>query len=539
MKGNLVYLYAALKALWQWKPATLHADGRRRAPRVHRLQRRRSATRRPTAAACSRCRTPSWTTASSTCCWCADDVQAAFVRRVLPKVFKGTHGERRRGHVPARASEIEVSADRPFTVYADGDPIADLPVHDHRRAALLAGRRTVARLMFRLKTALARLVRAATRRLGKGGTTAPGRVLLRLDSGAMGRLGKRLEGGAMLISATNGKTTTASLLNGILEHAGRPVVRNRAGSNMHWGVTTALLDAGRAPGELGLLEVDEAWLPRVSEELEPRAFLLGNLFRDQLDRYGELELIADRWAEVVADRAGTLRVRAERRRPAGRRPGPRARAGHLLRRRGRLARAARAPARRRLQALPPLRPRLRVRRGLPGPHGPLPLPELRARAARARGRRREGDAARHGRHRRRHAAAGRRADRAVVPPARPLQRLQRAGRGGRRRRAGRRVEPHPRRAVERRRRVRPRRAPEGRRPRRRDPAGQEPRRRERGAAHADARGRPGRPVARAERPDRRRARRLLDLGRGLRAAGRPGAPRDVLAARAPRRWRCG
>jgi lipid II isoglutaminyl synthase (glutamine-hydrolysing) len=158
--------------------------------------------------------------------------------------------------------------------------------------------------MFGLKTALARLLRAVTRRLGKGGTTVPGRVLLRLDSGAMGRLGRRLEGGAMLVSATNGKTTTASLLAGILDDAGRPVVRNRAGSNMHWGVTTALLDAGRRPGELGLLEVDEAWLPHVSEELEPSVFLLANLFRDQLDRYGELELIADRWAEVVASRDG-------------------------------------------------------------------------------------------------------------------------------------------------------------------------------------------------------------------------------------------
>jgi UDP-N-acetylmuramyl tripeptide synthase len=72
---------------------------------------------------------------------------------------------------------------------------------------------------------------------------------------------------------------------------------------MHWGVATALLDAGRRSGELGLLEVDEAWLPRVADELAPRAFLLGNLFRDQLDRYGELELIADRWAEVVARHA--------------------------------------------------------------------------------------------------------------------------------------------------------------------------------------------------------------------------------------------
>jgi UDP-N-acetylmuramyl tripeptide synthase len=73
---------------------------------------------------------------------------------------------------------------------------------------------------------------------------------------------------------------------------------------MHWGVATALLDAGRRRGELGLLEVDEAWLPRVAAELDPRALILCNLFRDQLDRYGELELIADRWAELVAERDG-------------------------------------------------------------------------------------------------------------------------------------------------------------------------------------------------------------------------------------------
>src|SRR3954471_13123326 len=161
--------------------------------------------------------------------------------------------------------------------------------------------------MFALKTALARLVRAVTRRLGRGGTTAPGRVLLKLDEGAMGRLGKRLEGGAMLISATNGKTTTAALLSGILEHAERPVVRNRAGSNMHWGVTTALLDAGREPGQLGLLEVDEAWLPKVAEAVRPKLYLLANLFRDQLDRYGELELLADRWAALVAAEDGRAR----------------------------------------------------------------------------------------------------------------------------------------------------------------------------------------------------------------------------------------
>ena len=154
--------------------------------------------------------------------------------------------------------------------------------------------------MFALKVLVARLARVATRRLGRGGTTAPGRLLLRLEPRALERLGSRLGGGSVLVSATNGKTTTASLLAGILRAAGRPLVHNRAGSNMHWGVATALLDAGTAPSELGLLEVDEAWLPEVARSLEPRVVVLSNLFRDQLDRYGELETLAERWAEMVA-----------------------------------------------------------------------------------------------------------------------------------------------------------------------------------------------------------------------------------------------
>jgi UDP-N-acetylmuramyl tripeptide synthase len=158
--------------------------------------------------------------------------------------------------------------------------------------------------MFRAKLALARAARAASRRTGRGGTTAPGRLLLRVQPDAIERLGHRLEDGAVCLSATNGKTTTASMLAEILERAGEHVVHNRAGSNMHWGIATALLDAGRQPGELGLFEVDEAWLPQVARQLDPRALVLCNLFRDQLDRYGELELIADRWAELVADRDG-------------------------------------------------------------------------------------------------------------------------------------------------------------------------------------------------------------------------------------------
>ena len=154
------------------------------------------------------------------------------------------------------------------------------------------------------KVGLARLARLASRRARRGGTTAPGRLLLRLEPRALERLGRRLQGGAALVSATNGKTTTAAMVAAVLAREGRSVVHNRAGSNMHWGVATALLDARGRPGELGLFEVDEAWLPAVARALEPRALLLANLFRDQLDRYGELEILADRWAELVAERAG-------------------------------------------------------------------------------------------------------------------------------------------------------------------------------------------------------------------------------------------
>ena len=98
--------------------------------------------------------------------------------------------------------------------------------------------------MMRLKVAIARLLQTVSRRLGRrGGTTLPGRVLLSMDAGTIAVLGKRLERGSVLVSATNGKTTTSAMLAAVLESAGARVVHNRAGSNMNWGVATALLDA--------------------------------------------------------------------------------------------------------------------------------------------------------------------------------------------------------------------------------------------------------------------------------------------------------
>jgi UDP-N-acetylmuramyl tripeptide synthase len=155
---------------------------------------------------------------------------------------------------------------------------------------------------FRAKLALARATGALSRRSGRGGgTTLPGRLLLRLAPDAVSRLGRGLTGGTTIVSATNGKTTTAAMIAAALRAAGREPVHNRAGSNMSWGVATALLEQR---GTEGLFEVDEAWLPRMVAELDPRLVVLGNLFRDQLDRYGELERLADDWASMVAERAG-------------------------------------------------------------------------------------------------------------------------------------------------------------------------------------------------------------------------------------------
>jgi UDP-N-acetylmuramyl tripeptide synthase len=158
------------------------------------------------------------------------------------------------------------------------------------------------RAFFATKVALSRALGAASRASGRGGgTTLPGRVLLRMEPEAIARLGDGLRRGTTIVSATNGKTTTAGMIAAILAADGRQPVHNRAGSNMTWGVATALLEQH---GEEGLFEVDEAWLPRVAEQLDPSLIVLGNLFRDQLDRYGEMEALAGDWAGTVASRVG-------------------------------------------------------------------------------------------------------------------------------------------------------------------------------------------------------------------------------------------
>ena len=150
-----------------------------------------------------------------------------------------------------------------------------------------------------VSTLAARSVGVLSRLTGRGGgTTLPGRVLNTLDRSAIGRLAKRLPQGSLVVSATNGKTTTAAMTAAILAPRLR-LAGNPAGANLSSGVATALLHTRGA--ELGLFEVDEAALPAIACALRPRVLCLNNLFRDQLDRYGELEILAEHWRKVVAE----------------------------------------------------------------------------------------------------------------------------------------------------------------------------------------------------------------------------------------------
>ncbi len=155
-------------------------------------------------------------------------------------------------------------------------------------------------MLLDLEVAAARSVGLLSRVTGRGGgTTLPGKLLSAVDPAAVDRLAAELPQGSVLISATNGKTTTTSMLAEILDGqvaAGR-LAYNHSGANLLSGVASTLLSSRGA--ELGLFEVDEAALPEVARRVRPRVIGLGNLFRDQLDRYGELEHVADGWRRML------------------------------------------------------------------------------------------------------------------------------------------------------------------------------------------------------------------------------------------------
>ena len=150
----------------------------------------------------------------------------------------------------------------------------------------------------RLTVALGRTARLAARMRGggSGGTAFPGLVMERTDPGFLERTLSRLPRGVIVVSGTNGKTTTTKMVVQLLREQGLKVFTNRTGSNFVRGVLASLLTevdaAGRLDADIAVLELDEAHAVHFVARVRPRACLLLNVMRDQLDRFGEIDYTA-------------------------------------------------------------------------------------------------------------------------------------------------------------------------------------------------------------------------------------------------------
>jgi lipid II isoglutaminyl synthase (glutamine-hydrolysing) len=150
-----------------------------------------------------------------------------------------------------------------------------------------------------------------------GGTAAPGLLATTIDPAIVRKLTRTLPEGVIIVAGTNGKTTTSRLLAAVLERSGMRVAHNRSGSNLMRGVAAALAEGallrGRLDADIAVIEADEAAFPEIVRVTSPRLVVLTNLFRDQLDRYGELDNISRRWKPVLErlDQSATVAVNGD------------------------------------------------------------------------------------------------------------------------------------------------------------------------------------------------------------------------------------
>ena len=202
-------------------------------------------------------------------------------------------GERKGTLTPNRTEE---PVERPLAV-ARGQ--RRLP-RSKRRPSLRAGLAVVG----------GRTAGALSRRLHLGGgTSIVGLVAQRVYPDIVGHLATQLEHGSVIVTGTNGKTTTSGFIAAVLSDAGLRVWRNREGSNLMGGIASSLVIRAQPNGNLrregraiSILEVDEAVIPQILQTVPARVVVFTNLFRDQLDRYGEVDSVAARWQQAL----GTL-----------------------------------------------------------------------------------------------------------------------------------------------------------------------------------------------------------------------------------------
>lgn len=155
----------------------------------------------------------------------------------------------------------------------------------------------------RLAIALAKTASRLSRLAGKQGQNLPGTIGLRLAPGILRDLARQVKGPTVMVCGTNGKTTVNNLLADLAEQNGYQVIANRSGANQRDGIAGSFILAsrgGKISADLAFLESDEAWSRHTIEDLEVDLMIITNLFRDQLDRYGEIDTTMNYLLEAIA-----------------------------------------------------------------------------------------------------------------------------------------------------------------------------------------------------------------------------------------------
>lgn len=184
------------------------------------------------------------------------------------------------------------------------------------RREALGGQSDAARPWTAFATPLiGKAVRGASRLLRHGGSAFPGKIVEQIDPGFLARTLADLPYGVVLVSGTNGKTTTTRMVASMLETLGLKVFTNPTGSNFTRGVVSALLTevplSGRLDADVAVLELDEAYAVKFVQQVKPRFALLLNVMRDQLDRFGEIDNTARLLERVAEATTGTVVLNRE------------------------------------------------------------------------------------------------------------------------------------------------------------------------------------------------------------------------------------
>ncbi|MBU0648473.1 hypothetical protein KJ855_04820, partial [Patescibacteria group bacterium] len=159
---------------------------------------------------------------------------------------------------------------------------------------------------------LGKIVKNALRLFGYGATALPGLVSYKIDPDVLTRITSKLKHGSVLVTGTNGKTTTSRIISAILDRHGYAVVGNRSGSNLERGLISTLLDVsnfwGEVEADVAVLEVDEADLVNIINKVSCKHLVVLNFFRDQLDRYGELMSLRNLIKKAILEMPAGSRV---------------------------------------------------------------------------------------------------------------------------------------------------------------------------------------------------------------------------------------